>query len=186
LPGGAAELFRSRSSIGSIPSATASSSIALSNANDPGASPGARMNVAGGTCSGTIFWLIATFRTAYHSRDVLCEVGSTNDRSAGVLDHESCRNAISVPSVSAPMQIFCTVAGRVAVAVNTCSRLSAAFTGRPRTLAAAAARNAGAEVRPFPPNAPPTNGFTARTDDRSSPRAVASSMAWPSEPWFPL
>ncbi len=57
---------------------------------------------------------------------------------------------------------------------------------RESTLTAAAARNAGAEVRPLPPNAPPTNGFTARTDDGSSPRAVASSMAWESEPWFPL
>jgi hypothetical protein len=47
------------------------------------------MNVAGGMFRGTIFWLMARFRTAYHSREVLCEVGSTNDRSAGVLDHES-------------------------------------------------------------------------------------------------
>ena len=51
--------FRTRSSIGSISSATASSSIALSSAENPGASPGARMKVVGGRFSGTIFWLMA-------------------------------------------------------------------------------------------------------------------------------
>jgi hypothetical protein len=64
LPSGAVESFFMRSSIGSMFSATASSSIALSSANDPGASPGARMNVVGGMFSGTIFWLMARFWAA--------------------------------------------------------------------------------------------------------------------------
>jgi hypothetical protein len=186
LPGGAAELFRMRSSIGSMPSSTASSSIALSNAKDPGASPGARMNVVGGMCSGTIFWLIARFWVAYHSREVPCEVGSTNDRSAGVLQTESCRSAISVPVRSAPRVTVWTVAARPAVAVKTCSRVSAALTGRSRILADDAARNAGTEVRPLPPNAPPTKGFTACTDSGSGTRAAVSSDACRSEPWLPL
>ncbi|MBB5858338.1 hypothetical protein HDA45_008425 [Amycolatopsis umgeniensis] len=186
LPGGAVELFRCRSSIGSMFSATASSSIALSSAKDPGASPGARMNVVGGMFSGTIFWLMARFRVAYHSREVPCDVGSTNDRSTGVLHQESWRNALRVPSCSAPRAIFCTVAARPAVAVKTCSRLSAALTGLSRALAAAAARNAGVDVRPLPPNAPPTNGFTACTRDCSVSSAPASSTAWRSDPWFPL
>ena len=185
-PGGAIELFRCRSSIGSMPSASASSSIALSRANEPGASPGARMNVVGGRCSGTIRWLIDRFGVAYHSRDVPCEVGSMNDRAMSVLHHESCRSATSVPSRRAPSVIRCTVAARPAVAVNTCSRVSAAFTGLPSARAAAAARNAGADVRPLPPKAPPTNGFTARTASGSRPRAMASSPACMCAAWFPL
>ena len=186
LPGGAVELFLRRSSIGSMFSATANSSIALSSAKDPGASPGARMNVVGGTFSGTIFWLIARFGVAYHSREVPCEVGSTNDRSAPVLHHESWRTATSVPSRSAPREIFWTVAARPAVAVKTCSRPSAALIGRPRTLAAAAARNAGTEVRALPPKAPPTNGFTVRTDSGATSSAPASSAACRLAPWVPL
>ncbi len=101
LPGGAVELFRLRSWMGSIFNATASSSMALSSANEPGASPGARMNVVSGTFSGTIFWLMDRFSVAYHSREVPCEVGSTNERSIAVLDHESCRTASNVPFLSA-------------------------------------------------------------------------------------
>lgn len=144
------------------------------------------MNVVGGMFSGTIFWVSARFLVAYHSREVPCEVGSTNDRFVSVLHQESWRSATSVPSGSAPSVIFCTVAARPAVAVNTCSLVSAAFTGRPSAIDAAAARNAGAEVLPFPPNAPPTNGFTARTASWSSSSALASSITWRCDPWFPL
>jgi len=103
-----------------------------------------------------------------------------------VLHHESWRTAVSVPSSVAPRVIFCTVAARVAVAVKTCSRLSATFTGRSRVRATAAARNAGTDVRPLPPNAPPTNGLIARTAESSMSSALASSIAWMLAPWFPL
>jgi hypothetical protein len=143
------------------------------------------MKVVGGTWSGTIFWLIARFGVVYHSREVPCEVGSTNDGVAVVLDHESWRSATSVPSFSAPIDSRCTVDARVAVAVKTCSRVSAALTGRPRSRAAAAARKAGVESA-LPPNAPPTKGFTTRTAARSSPSASAIAEATRSEPWLPV
>jgi hypothetical protein len=186
LPTGPVELLRLRSSIGSIRRATASSSSALSSANDPGASPGARMNVVRGTLSATTFWLTARLRVVYHSREVMCPVNSTNAGAAGALHHESCRIATSVPSRSAPRLSSWRVSGRFAVAVNTCSRVSAALTGRPSALAAAAARKAGVEVVPFPPNAPPTNGLTACTADGSSPSAAAMSACWKPTPWLPL
>jgi len=144
------------------------------------------MKVPGGRCSGTIFWLIDRFCVEYHSREVPCEVGSTKVRLIEVADQESCCTAISVPSRSAPSATFCTVAGRFAVAVNTCSRVSAHFTGQPSARDAAAASIPGAEVPALPPNAPPTYGFTACTADGSMPMTAAISIACRWLAWLPL
>lgn len=65
LTGPVSGSLRSRSSIGSTPHFSASSSRAHSSANDPGASPGARIHVGDGTSSRTtrfsVRWAVASY-----------------------------------------------------------------------------------------------------------------------------
>ncbi len=93
--------LRSRSSTGSIPHFSASSSSAASSANDPGASPGARMNVGVGTSSRTrrlaVWWASAPYITR-----ATPALGSTNSYTVEVALTALCSSARRRPSVSAP------------------------------------------------------------------------------------
>jgi len=155
LPGGAVEFVPMRSAIGPS-SSTASSSIALSSAKDPGASPGAAMNVVGGMCSGTIFWLIARFWV--RTTPARCRASRLDERPVRrVLHTESCRSAISVPVRSAPRVIFMYRRGAAGGGGEHLLPGQRGLTGRPSIWPTPPSRNAGTSTT-LPPKAPPTKG----------------------------
>ena len=90
-----------RSSIGSMPQATASSSIADSSANMPGHSPGARIHDGVGTSSATSRCVVSRSGAAYMWR-VAIVVCSANSRTVEVCSKASCPIARSRPSRAAP------------------------------------------------------------------------------------
>lgn len=96
--------LRSRSSIGSTPARVASSSRAASIANDPGASPGARIQVGDGTSSRTT-WLAVRCASASYITRATPALGSTNSYTVDVWFSERCSRASSRPSGSAPSLI---------------------------------------------------------------------------------
>ncbi len=89
--------LRMRSSIGSRPQATASSSIADSSANMPGHSPGARIHDGVGTSSATSRWVVRRFGAAYIIR-VATAVCSANSCTVEVCSTTSWAIAVSRPS----------------------------------------------------------------------------------------
>ena len=93
--------LRMRSSIGSRPVATASSSIADSSANMPGHSPGARIHDGVGTSSATSSCRVRRSGAAYITR-VGVQVCSANSRSVEVCSQASCAIAVRRPSRPAP------------------------------------------------------------------------------------
>ena len=93
--------LRMRSSIGSRPVATASSSIADSSANMPGHSPGARIHDGVGTSSATSRWRVRRSGAAYIMR-VASQVCSANSRTVEVCSKASWAIAVSRPSLVAP------------------------------------------------------------------------------------
>ena len=93
--------FRTRSSIGSIPSSRASSSIDDSSAYMPGHSPGARIHEGVGTSSLASLCVVLRFGAAYIIR-VTTAVCSANSAIVDVCSTTSCAIATSVPSRSAP------------------------------------------------------------------------------------
>lgn len=84
--------LRSRSSIGSTPARVASSSRAASIANDPGASPGARIQVGDGTSSRTT-WLAVRCASASYITRATPALGSTNSYTVDVWFSERCSRA---------------------------------------------------------------------------------------------
>ena len=80
--GRASGSLRMRSSIGSMPAATASSSIADSSANMPGHSPGARIHDGVGTSSATRRWRGAPVGRRVHDArgDAVCSANSAHRR----------------------------------------------------------------------------------------------------------
>ncbi|CAM5580101.1 hypothetical protein SCYAM73S_08154 [Streptomyces cyaneofuscatus] len=93
--------LRRRSSTGSRPARSASSSRADSIANDPGASPGARIQVGDGTSSRTT-WLAVRCASASYMTRATPALGSTNSYTVEVWLSERCSRARSLPSGSAP------------------------------------------------------------------------------------
>ncbi|SCE60436.1 hypothetical protein GA0115253_108463 [Streptomyces sp. Termitarium-T10T-6] len=93
--------LRRRSSIGSMPPRSASSSRAASIAKDPGASPGARIQVGDGTSSRTT-WLAVRWASASYSTRATPALGSTNSYTVDVWFNERCSRASSRPSGAAP------------------------------------------------------------------------------------
>ena len=65
LSGSVEGSLRMRSSIGSRPIASASSSSAVSSANIPVISPGARMKMPGALSCSTAWWIVRRFGTWY-------------------------------------------------------------------------------------------------------------------------
>ena len=109
--GSLAGSFAIRSAIGSRCSFAASSSIALSSANEPGVSPGAHMNDGAGVCSVSTRWLVRRFGAAYIVRP-MTPACSMNSSSTAVGDQLSCENAVSVPSMFAPRRTRCRTRAR--------------------------------------------------------------------------
>lgn len=100
--------LRARSSIGSMPHRSASSSSADSTAKEPGASPGARIQVGVGTSSRTRRLAVRCASASYITRPnpALC---STNSLTVEVRFWASCPKARSRPSASAPSLTRCAV-----------------------------------------------------------------------------
>ncbi len=93
--------LRRRRSIGSRPARAASSSRATSTAKDPGASPGARIQVGDGTSRRTT-WLAVRWASASYITRATPALGSTNSYTVEVWFSERCSRARSRPSGSAP------------------------------------------------------------------------------------
>ena len=154
--GSLAGSLRVRNSIGSIASCSASSSTVHSRAKVPIDSPGARMKVFGtmsisATCC-TILKLPAAYR---------CRAGKVNCSGqllwAVIAAVPVCISASKWPSAVAPIATRCSVVVRPPMVRYTPSRESTKRTGRPESLAAAAARTWCCHSV-LPPNAPPTYG----------------------------
>ena len=107
-----------RSSIGSIRSATASSSIAHSSAYMPGASLGARIHDGNGTSSGARRWVVAMLGAAYIMR-VAAAIWSMYTRTRDVCAQTSCVIASRPPLASAPRHTRWIVGVRWLPSVNT-------------------------------------------------------------------
>src|SRR5947207_4352776 len=158
-----------------MPSLTASSSTALSRANDPLASCGARMIVVAGTSSVTILrpaWMLAA---AYITSEMFA-TGSKKLQAADLLDTPSCLIAVRTPSRVAPRDTAWLDAGRCPTTVKVCSRVSTVLTGRPRSRAAAAVSGVWAQLPHLLPNPPPTYGPSACTFAASTPSVVARRL----------
>ncbi len=100
--------LRSRSSIGSTPAASASSSIATSSANMPGISPGARIHEGTATSRPATRWLVRRCGAEYIIREgtAVCSVYSLI---AEVWLTAACSSATMRPSGSAPSRTCDTV-----------------------------------------------------------------------------
>jgi hypothetical protein len=99
--GSSAGSLRIRSSIGSSPHATASSSIADSSAYMPGHSPGARSHDGVGTSSAATLCVVRRFGAAYIIR-VGVAVCSAYSRTVEVCSSTSWAIAVRRPSSAAP------------------------------------------------------------------------------------
>jgi hypothetical protein len=91
-----------------MPSATASSSIALSSAKLPVDSPGARMNVGDPTFIRTSSWSVSMFGDSYIIR-VIMPLDSRKSSSVDVVAIVRCLTTVRVPSFFAPSVICCDV-----------------------------------------------------------------------------
>src|SRR5437660_4041602 len=164
--------------MGSIPSLDANSSIAHSNANVPEASPGARLNVGVPVFSFTSRWFVSTLGLAYNI--LVCSVeGSSQSSNVDVLDVDSWRTAVSVPSLRDPSTTRCTVYGRAPTRPNICFRVRTILTGRPTSLAAIAASTTWDHADPFEPKAPPVKGARTRTFESGIPSVLATNRLTP-------
>ena len=171
-----------RSSTGSMPSATASSSIADSSAYMPGVSPGARIHDGAGTFSLASRWVVRIAGVPYMTR-VLEAVCSANSVRMAVCSITSCVTAVSRPSAVAPSSRCWMVGVRWPVSANICCLVSATLTGRSTARAAMAARMACGRVVPLDPKPPPTCGETTRTRSVSSPSTAAIVSRSADGPW---
>jgi hypothetical protein len=176
-------LFFRRSSSGSMDSATASSSIALSRANDPLASDGARMIVVGGTSRVTTFLVTSRDSAAYVTSE-MPPGPSEKLLDADFVPTPSCLRAVSVPSARAPSARIEIDEPRCPTTVKVCSRVSAILTGRPSSRAAAAASGVCAQFPHLLPNPPPTCGLSTWIFDASIPSVLARRARTSSTPWL--
>ena len=183
LSGSAGGSFRRRSAIGSMLSATASSSMALSSAKLPGASPGARIQDGVGTFSRATRCVVMRSGAAYIIR-VITPDCSTNSSWPEVCARLSWPMASSRPSRSAPRRRRCRVRARWPWPVNTCCRVSATLQGRPVTLAPMAASTLCGWTPNLPPKPPPMKRLTTRTCCGSSLKVEASPAAHMDGPWL--
>ena len=175
--------LRIRSSTGSTPTCSASSSRAHSSAKNPGASPGARQKPGEGTSRRTTQCVLKRFAAAYIVRVPVVH-GSQNSFSCEVCDQATCSHAVILPSSSAPMRIRWTVGARWPEIGNISRRVSAIFTGRPVSCDAIAATTICGRAAPFEPKPPPTFALITRTCSSSRPNDAASASRTPYANWF--
>ena len=162
--------------------ASAASSIALSSAIEPVASPGARMNIGVPVSIRTAVWEVAMAGLAYS----VCEASAAGSKKSSkvlVVIRAWCARAVSVPSAPAPMRSRWRVGGRWPTGPYICSRRSTSFTGRPTSRAARMPSTCGPAIRPLDPNPPPRNGlrimmFSGAMPSSPASRACAMAMPW--------
>ena len=78
-------------------------------------------------------------------------------------DHDSCANAVILPSRVAPSRTRWIVAGRSVELFDIIARVMATLTGRLAARAPSAASSASARSHSLPPKPPPMYGDTRRT-----------------------
>ncbi len=165
--------LRSRSSTGSTPTASASSSMADSRANEPGAQPGARIHVGVGRLTFTSDVRMRMASAAY-SALVTSPGNSTNSWMVEVWVAVSWSIARSLPVESAPSRTRWSVAALMPVVANTWRRVRATRTGRLSSVVAMTARISCGPM-PLEPKPPPTCSARTRTTPGSRRNSTDST-----------
>ncbi|MNS92123.1 hypothetical protein D3C72_1262470 [compost metagenome] len=161
---------------------SAISSIAISSAIMPGASPGARMALPSGKSSTARRMAVMRFGPAYSSRVCITAVSGCPPFKSP--DHDSWPMAVILPSRVAPMRRRWMVAGRCVVLLIIRGRARATLTGRRAARAPSAASKASARTNSLPPKPPPIYGETIRTLSFGIPKVRARSLRPQSTIWF--
>ena len=157
-----------------MPSFSAISSIAISSAIRPGASPGARIALPSGRSSAASFMKVSRLAPAYIS--LVCATAVSGFPSGRLPEVLSWAIAVRVPSRVAPSRMRWMVAARCVLLLGIIGRVIASFTGRPAARAPTAAITASARTNSLPPKPPPMNGESIRTFSSGIPKAMATSL----------
>ena len=184
LPTGSrAGSFFARNATGSMPSATASSSIAHSKPKNPGASAGARWKPGVFTSVAIVDSRTRMLGEAY-MRAVTSVTAKATWSIVALCPACSCDTAVIVPSRSAASRTLLRVAGRNEPTVNIASRGTTSFTARPSRRAAIAISTVCGNMVALPPKPPPTYGHSTCTSSAGMPKIVASPMRVPITHWL--